>query len=199
MPALSQRDKRALIILAIALPLWLLFYFGLRLIPAVGDSTVVVSSSSIQTAERRLRRLQELARQKTRVAAEAEAASKALAGTEKGLLPGSTPALASAEMQQIMKNLLQAQGIAMTSSDFGAVKAAGEDYAQVPLTVNFTCGIEQWINLVAAIRNAPQVLSTQDVRVSPGDPKNKAVQVRMVVAGYIPASIAAAAKGAGSL
>ena len=101
MPALSQRDKRAVLILAIALPLWLLFYFGLQHIPAGGDSTAVVSSSSIQAAERRLRRLQDLARQKTRVAAEAEAASKALADTEKGLLPGSTPALASAEMQQI--------------------------------------------------------------------------------------------------
>ena len=199
MPALSQRDKRALLILGIALPLWLLFYYGLQYVPSGGDSTAVVSSSSIQAAERRLRRLQDLARQKTRVAGEAEAASKALADSEKGLLPGSTPALASAEMQQTMKSMLQAQGIAMQSSDFGAVKAAGEDYAQVPLTVSFTCGIEQWINLMAAIRNAPQVLATQEVRVSPGDTKNKAIQVRMVVAGYIPASIAATAKGAGSL
>ena len=195
MASLTERDKKALLILGVALALALVLQFG---IPSRQDPGAA-SSSSAEKTERRLRRLQEIARQRPRVAADADAAAKALGETEKGLLKAATPALASAQMQQLMKDLLSAQGINMEASEFGAVKAAGEDYAQVPLTVLFRCPIEQWINLMSAVRNAPQVLSTVDLRITPSDAKNKLMQVRMIVAGYIPASMVAVSKGAGGL
>jgi Tfp pilus assembly protein PilO len=184
MGSLSQRDRRALLILGAAVAVFLLLQFGVFPRTEGGG----VSSAPIDLLERRLRRLQQLARQKPRAAAEAEAAARELAEMEKGLLKAATPALASAEMQQVVKELLTSQGIALQSSEFGPVKAAGEHYAQVPLTVVFTCGIEQWINWMTAVRNAPQILATEEMRLSLGDPKNKTVQVRMVVAGFIPAS-----------
>ncbi len=150
----------------------------------------------LEAMEKRLTRLQQVARQKPLAVQAAEAAARDLTEAEKGLLRAATPAQASAEMQQIMKSLLTAQGINLQGSEFGAVRTLGADYAQVPLAVNFHCGIEQWINLMAAIRNAPQVLSSQEVRITQGDPKNKMVQVRMVVAGYIPAALLGP-KGAG--
>lgn len=191
MPSLTQRDRRALLLLAGAVVVVLVLQFGL---PSRAEPEVAVSSS-IPAAELRLRRLQEVARQKPGAAAESEAAARALAETEKGLLRGTTPAQASAEMQPLMKELLRAQGINMQSSEFMAVKPVGEDYAQVPLALSFNCAIEQWVNLMAAIRNAPQVLSTLDLRLGIADPKNKLIQVRMIVAGYIPASLVAPAKG----
>lgn len=198
MAPLNERDKRALLILGLAAVAALVLEIGLPGPGATGGPEAGVSASSIQLAERRVRRLQEVARQRPRAAAEAEAAAKALAATERGLLKATTPALAEAEMLQIMKDMLGAQGISMQSSEFGVPKAAGGDYAQAPLTVNFTCGIEQWINLMATLRNAPQTLSSVDIRLAPADAKNKTVQVRMVVAGYIPASLVARAKGAAS-
>ncbi len=195
MTRLSERDKKALLMLGGALPLALV----VLLWPASRTEAVMPSSASVTTLEKRLRRLQEVAQQKPRASAEAEAAVKALAETEKGLLKAKTPPLASAEMQQLMQEMLRAQGITMQGSEFGTPKAAGEDYAQVPLTVMFSCAIEQWINLMSALRNAPQVLSTLDVRLTPGDQKNKLMQVRMVVAGYIPASLLPASKGAAGL
>jgi len=161
----------------VALALWLK--------PPAGSQPVTAAPSSVATLEKRLRRLQERASQKPLVAAEAEAAARALAETERGLLRGATPALASAEMQQLMKQMLQTHGINMQASEFGPVKTAGEDYSQVPLSVSFPCAIEQWINLMVALRNAPQVLATQNIRLSPGDQKNKLMNVHMVVAGYI--------------
>ena len=191
MGPLSQRDKRALLLLGPVAIVFVVLQFGVptRTRPATA------AAYSADVIEKRLQRPQERVRQRPRAAAEAEAAAKALAEAEKGLLKASTPALASAEMQQLMKELLQGQGINMQASEFGAPKAVGEDYAQVPLTVAFNCAIEQWINLMAALRNAPQGLSTLEVRLSPGDQKNKLMQVRMVVAGYIPASLLAGAKG----
>ena len=56
--------------------------------------------------------------------------------------------------------------------------------------------IEQWINLMSAIRNAPQVVSSLELRIVGADPAQKTVNVRMTVAGYIPASLVARAKEA---
>ncbi len=191
MTRLNDRDKRALLLLGGALPVAL----AVLLWPSSRNEPVLASSASVATLEKQLARLQDVARQKPRTAAEAEATAKALAEVEKGLLKAATPALASAEMQQLMKEMLRGQGINMQGSEFGVPKAVGENYAQVPLTVVFNCAVEQWINLMSALRNAPQVLSTVDVRLSPGDQKNKLMQVRMVVAGYIPVSLLPAAKG----
>jgi hypothetical protein len=195
MAPLSERDKRALLLLAAAVVAALALQYGL---PSSSQRQAPVAASSIQLMERRLQRLQEQAKRRPAAAAEAESAARALAETEKGLLKGATPALASAEMQEIMKELLRSQGIGMQSSEFGTVKAVDEDYAQVPLTVGFSCGIEQWVNLMAALRNAPQILSPVELRINQADPKNKWIGVHMTVAGYIRASSLPAAKGAGT-
>src|ERR1041384_8721757 len=103
---MSERDKKALVVLAIAVIVALLFEFGW---PASKGEAAVVSSSSIVAAEARLRQLQQVARERPRVAANAEAVAAALADEEKGLLKASAPALASAEMQQLMQELLRGQ------------------------------------------------------------------------------------------
>ena len=193
MGSLSPRDRRALALLGTAAVLFVILQYGV--LPRSGGGAG--SATPVDVLEKRLQRLQQVARQKSRAVAEAGAAARELAEAEKGLLQAATPALASAEMQRIAKELLASQGVTLQASEFGPVKAAGEDYAQVPLTVNFTCGIEQWINTMAALHNAPQVLSTLEVRLAGHEPKLKTVQVRMVVAGYIPASLVSSAKRAG--
>jgi len=195
MAAMSERDRRALLLLGAALVVFLVLQFGV--LPRSGAGPA--SSTPVGVLEKRLARLQQVERQKPRAAAAAEAASRDLAEVEKGLLKAATPAQASAEMQQLLRDLLRGQGMNMQSSEFGAIRPAGEDYAQVPLTVNFNCGIEQWINFMAALRNAPQVLSTVEVRLANADTRNKTVQVRMIVAGYIPASLVKAPAARGSL
>ncbi len=159
----------------------------------------VVSSTPVDVLEKRLLRLQQVAQQKPRAAAEAQTAGRELGAMEHGLLKATTPALASAQMQQIMKELLTSQGISLQASEFGAVKAVGEDYAQVPLTVIFICSIDQWINWMSAVRNAPQLLSTLEMRVLQKEPAKKTLEVRMVVAGYIPASLLGTAKRPGAM
>jgi len=193
MPPLSDRDRRALLLLALAVAVFLALQFGLP-----RAENVLASSTPIPEMESRLRRLQQVALEKPRTATAAAAAARELAEAEKGLIAAATPAIASAQMLQIVKDSLTAQGIALQTSEFGQVKVLGEDYAQVPLTVAFSCGVEQWINWMAAIRNAPHTLSTLEMRVVHKDHRNKTVDVRMVVAGYIPASLAGSARRAGA-
>jgi hypothetical protein len=195
MDSLSQRDRRALLLLGAALAIFLVLQFGV--LPRTEGG--VVSSTPPDLLEKRLLRLQQVAQQKPRAAAEAQTAGRELAAMEQGLLKAATPALASAQMQQILKELLTSQGINLQASEFGTVKAVGEDYAQVPLTVIFTCSVDQWINWMAAMRNAPQLLSTLEMRLLQKDQAKKTLEVRMVVAGYIPASLLGTAKRPGAM
>jgi hypothetical protein len=103
------------------------------------------------------------------------------------LLKSETAALAQAEMQQLVGDLLAAEGISMESSQFGTVQLDGEDYAQVPLNVNFECGIEQFVNLMAAVANAPELLASRRIRITPEDAATKSVRVQLTVAGLLPA------------
>ena len=196
MGPLTTRDRRALLILGGVAVLFLADQAGVFSFSRTERGSLF--TPAVELAEKRLHRLQEVAVQKPRVAAEAESAGRVLAEAEKGLLRAATPAQASAEMQQIMKDLLGSQGISLRSSEFGAVRAVGDDYAQVPLTVGFSCAIEQWINLMAVLRNAAPVLSSSEVTVGQADIKNKLVNVRMIVAGYIPASLLGKPKGGSS-
>ena len=47
------------------------------------------------------------------------------------------------------------------------------------MTVRFTCLIEQLVNLLAALANEPELLSTNEIQVTGGPDKNKTIQVRL--------------------
>lgn len=185
MASLSSRDRRALMLLGGALGLFVLLQFDFWLPNAVNAPS---SSNSVNAVEERLLLAQVKARRKPMADAEFEAASKELAALEVRLLTAKTAALAQAEMREIVGNLLTAEGIPMRSSQFGAVRLESDDFAQVPLIVSFTCQIEKLVNLMAAISNAAQLLSTRQIKISAERGETKAIRVEMTVCGYLPAS-----------
>lgn len=180
---LQSRDQRALLLLVAALAIAALLQLDLF---APGSSSDT-SGSSIEAAEQRLLLAQVKARQLPMAEAELDAVKRQVDLLEQGLLKSETAALAQAEMQQLVGDLLAAEGISMESSQFGTVQLDGEDYAQVPINVNFQCGIEQLVNLMAAVANAPELLATRRIRVTPENHATKSVRVMMTVAGLLPA------------
>lgn len=184
--SLSSRDRRALMLLGGALLVFALLQSDF-LLPAGGGGSAA-TSASIDAVEERLLLAQVQARQTPLADAEFEAVSKTLATLEIGLLRAETAALAQAEMREIVGELLNAEGIPMRSSQFGAVRLEGDSYAQVPLIVSFSCGIEKLVNLMAGIANAPQLLSTRQIKVSAERGQTKTIRVEMTVSGYLPVS-----------
>ena len=65
------------------------------------------------------------------------------------------------------------------------IKAFGSDYGEASVTVRFTCLIEQLVNLLAALANEPEMLSTNEIQVNGGTDKNKAIQVRLTLSGVV--------------
>jgi Tfp pilus assembly protein PilO len=179
---LQTRDRRALLLLGAALALAALLQFDI-FTPGAGSDA---AAGSIEAAEQRLLLAQVRARQLPLAEAEFDAVRRQLDLLEQGLLKSETAALAQAEMRQLVGDLLASEGISMESSQFGTVQLDGEDYAQVPLNVNFQCGIEQLVNLMAAVANAPELLATRRIRVAPENAATKSVRVQLTVAGLLP-------------
>ncbi len=63
------------------------------------------------------------------------------------------------------------------------------------MTVTFTCGIEQLVNLLAALANQPQILATNEIQVTGGTDKKKNVQVRLSLSGVVPRKLVPEKKG----
>lgn len=183
MPQLQTRDQRALLLLVSALAFAALLQLD-WFAPASGSAA---SGSSIDAAEQRLLLEQVKARQLPMAEAELDAVRRQVDLLEQGLLKSETAALAQAEMQQLVGDLLAAEGITLESSQFGTVQLDGEDYAQVPINANFQCRIEQLVNLLAAVANAPELLATKRIRIQPENQATKSVRVMLTVAGLLPA------------
>ena len=180
---MNPRDKRALLLLAGAVALFAILQLDI-FAPSASSSSA--SGDSLAVLEQRLELAREKAARKPLTQAELDAARRSLENVEQRLLASENPALAQAEMRSLVGDLLTAEGVGLGSSQFGQVASEQDAYAMVPLSVDFTCSIEQLVNLTAAIGNAPKLLTTRLVRVRPEKPEVKSIQVRMTVAGYLP-------------
>lgn len=184
MAAMSQRDRRALMLLGGAVALFLVLQ--LDMFAPGSASGPAATDAALDALEQRLQLAQVQARQRPLTEAELSAAERRLEKAESRLLESADPALAQAEMRSLVGQLLDAEGIPLRASRFSPVKLEQDRYAQVPLVVEFTCGIEQMVNFMAAIANAPRLLATRDIRIRPDKPEVKSIAVVMTVAGFLP-------------
>ena len=182
MRQLSDREKWMLLLL---IPILLAVgFWQVGLWSSQSGSTL--TGGSIDALEQRFLLARDQANQKPLSDAEYAAVEAALEKVEGRLLASESSALAQAEMQSLLGDLLKGEGIVMKNSRFGTVALEGEHYAQVPLTVEFSCAIEQFVNLTAAVASAPKLLTTRSIRVNQDNADTKAVRVQMIVAGYLP-------------
>ena len=184
MAGVSQRDRKALILLGAAVALFLVLQLDI-LAPSSATATTS-SDAALDVLEQRLQLAQVQARQRPLTEAELSAAERRLQKLESRLLESEDSALAQAEMRSLVGDLLKAEGIPLDSSRFGTVRLEQDHYTQVPLVVEFTCGIEQMVNLMATMANSARLLTTREIRVQPQQREVKSIHVRMTVVGYLP-------------
>ena len=179
----SDRDRRALLFLGVGFVLFLLLQTD-WILPAPGASASDLGS--VEAEQNKLLLAQTQVRQEPLLSAEYRSLKSLEESLEDRLLESETAALAQAEMRERVGELLEGAGISMRASRFTNVEAEGEDFAQVPLIVDFTCDVTRFVNLLADIANARKLLSTREVKVSSASPKTKAVRMQLTVSGYLP-------------
>jgi type II secretory pathway component PulM len=136
-----------------------------------------------------LNKYHSLLKSKNQVIAANKAMKAALTRTEGQFLSGSNPAVASAELQEILKNLAKEQGVQMTSAKVLPPREAGL-YLEVPVQAELTATINQLVTLLYHLEHHKKLLFIPDLdinapRMVKGGDKDIPLQISMVISGVI--------------
>jgi len=186
-------DRRKLLILVVGLVL--LVIVVVRQSRDDSTETVVAAADSIPLAERRLERMRQLAATVPGKETVLRQARLELAGREAGILKADTAPQAQAQLMDVIRRVAMANGIDARGAEELRVRPLAKDYGEVLVAVTFTCGIEQLVNFLAALANEPQIMATDEINVTGGTDKKKAVQVRLTLSGVVPKKLIPARRG----
>ena len=119
-----------------------------------------------------------------------KAMKAALTRTESQFLTGSNSAVASADLQEILKNLTKDHGVQMTSAKVLSPREAGP-YMEVPVQVEMTATIKQLVALLYHLEHHKKLLfiPSLDINAPRRNAKENSqditLQISMVVSGVI--------------
>jgi hypothetical protein len=159
------------------------------------DTELVAAQESVPAAEKRLDNLRKVA---ATVPGKEETYKKAaaeLAEREKGIIGANTVQQAQVALGELVQTIARSNGVDARGIQEFRDKVLTNDYGEVSVAVQFSCGIEQLVNLLTAIGNQPQILSTNEIHVTGGNDKQKRVQVRLSVSAAVPRKLLPEKKG----
>ena len=190
---LSQRDRRALAAMAIAVLLFLGYRYFMR-----APEEVVAGIESVPLAERRLNSLRQIAAALPAKEALVKQVEADLAAREKAIVTAGTAAQAQAKLLEVARRVGTANGIEIRGGDFRTPKTIGDVYGEVFAEVGFNCKIDQFVNFYADLSREPDLIAPYELVMNlTGDPKQKTLGVRMVFSGVVPKKLVPEKKGYG--
>ncbi len=183
---ISDRDKRALRILAAAVVVAFLYWIATR---TPGTSTSVSAPvDTVDRAEKRLTALRtSLATVDGKEAVMKEAAAE-LADRERGLLPGDTANQAQAQLLEIINRVAKEQTppIEIRQAEFAQPRPFGDAYGVVTVAVSLDCRTDELVNLIAGLSQQPELIATEEIRTGAANPKSKSMTTRISISGIVP-------------
>jgi hypothetical protein len=188
---LDKRDRRAVLLLAAALLVMLLLKWSVKAGPEVAEA----AADSVEMAEKKLTRLRQLAATVPGKEALLKQANAQLAVKEEGVIHADTAQQAQAQLLQTIRTLGKTESIDARGGEFGPVKPLGDDYGEVSVAVSFECGIDRFVNFLAALTSEKALLATSEMRITSANPKEKTVNVRLTLSGVIPRKLVPEQKG----
>jgi hypothetical protein len=164
-----------------------------------GQGAVVAAVDSVPTAEKRL----EILRRKAAMVPGRESVlgqvRAELQKREKGIVVAGTAEQARAHLIERLHALAAGNGFDASGAEtLPQPKPLGKDYGQVSVGQNFTCGIDQLVNFLAATANEPEALATESIYIAARGTKEKTIQVRLTLSGVVPKALVPEKKGLGS-
>jgi hypothetical protein len=179
---ISARDRRALAFLAVSAILGL----AIRFWPENTGPAPTAAATTVDQREKRLARLRETAAAVPAREAILKTVSAELAARERGLIQADTAAQAQAQILQLLRRLASAEGMDIRATELGPITPFAESYGAINVSLQLECRIEQLINLISAIGQQPELVSTSDLRIASANAKEKTVGVRLTVTGIVP-------------
>jgi hypothetical protein len=157
-------------------------------------------ANSVSMAEKQLEKLREQAESVPKKQELFQQASADLAQREKGLIIADTAQQAQAQIIQILRQLGHDENprVEIRSQELGAVRAFGDAYGEVLVTVQIDCGIDQLTNILAALGKRPELIASNEIRIGSVSSKEKILNVRLTVSGIVPRKLVPVKKGVGT-
>jgi len=133
---------------------------------------------------------QSLLQNKARVAQANKAAKTALAQAEGQFLTGANPAVAAADLQEILKNLTSAHGVNLTSTKILQSREAGA-YLEVPVQVQISGTVAQLVTILYNLEHHKKLLFISELEINAprwmaGQQRDaQPLQINLVISGVI--------------
>jgi uncharacterized membrane protein len=190
----AERNKRALILLAVSLLVGAVLEFGF---PTSNSAPAVSTSGDPAALQLRLSRLRQIAATAPVREVQMKQVSADLADRERGMIQADTAAQAQATLLEIASRIGQSEQLDVRGGDFAAPRVFG-DYGMVYATISFECHVEQLVNFLADLSREPQLVAPAEERIAAANPKDKTMTVRMVLAGVVAKKLVPEKKGLGA-
>lgn len=178
---ISKRDRRALQLGAMALAVWVILRFAL--LPAWDRWQQ--ERAELPLRETTLVKYRQALASVGRDEHTAESLQNRLRAVESGLLQSTSPALASAEFQDWVRQTTAGQAIELRSSEFLSLRPLGDGYAQVPLGLQFQCRLDQFINFLMDLRSGPKIVAIPRLQIQSNGGPEKLITVSLTVVGVM--------------
>jgi hypothetical protein len=158
------------------------------------------STDSVSTAEKQLAKLREAAATVPQKQEILKQLSGDLAAREKGVINADTAPQAQAQIIQILRKLGHDENppVEIRSQEMGAVNKLGDIYGEVFVSVQIECGIDQLVNILVGLAARPELVASNELRITSANPKNKTIGVRLTVSGVVPRKLVPGKKGPGA-
>ena len=135
---------------------------------------------------KRVTNYRRLLRGQDSVKAAFEETHRQVASAEMGLLENNSDALANAELQGLIKEMVRTKGLNFRRSDLLPVKNVSPEYSKVSTHIEMTGNLDQVVALLTGLETAPQILFIEELRIFPmeiNNPKNKQVSASLMISG----------------
>jgi hypothetical protein len=157
---------------------------------------------SVALAERQLAKLREAAATVPQKQEILKQVSGDLALREKGIIIADTAQQAQAQIIQILRKLGQDERppVEFRTQEIGAVRLLEKSdvYGEVLVSVQIECGMDQLVNILVGLAARPELIASNDMRLTSANPKQKTIGVRLTVSGIVPRKLVPGKKGAGT-
>jgi hypothetical protein len=168
------------------------------------EPAVVVAApiDSVTMAERQLAKLREAAATVPQKQEILKQVSGDLALREKGIINADTAQQAQAQIIQVLRKLGQDERppVEFRTQEIGAVRLLEKSdvYGEVLVSVQIECGIDQLVNILVGLAARPELIASNELRVTSANTKDKMIGVRLTVSGVVPRKLVPGRKGAGA-
>jgi hypothetical protein len=163
-------------------------------------TVAVAATDSVAVAEKQLAKLRAAAATVPQKQEILKQVSGDLAVREKGIINADTAQQAQAQMIQILRKLGHDENppVELRTQEVGAVRPLGDIYGEVLVSVQVECGIDQLVNILVGLAARPELIASNELRVTSSNAKNKTIGVRLTVSGVVPRKLVPGKKGPGA-